>query len=311
MKPQKAYPAGSRISVTANELPLLENISLSVLKLGPGCVREPHWHPNSSEFTYCVKGKTLVTIFSPKNDHSTFTIDPGEVFYVPKGYLHYISNTSNEEAEYIIVFSHQLPDEINLSESINSMPAHVLGATFGRPSSFFEKIQNKKNVFFSGPVNEHPPLPSIPSRFKINAEKMSPQIVAQRGTAKVINCHSFPILEDLALFSLRINGNAVREPHWHPNASELNYVLTGRARLIILSPNGEVDDFEIGPGEGSYIPRSYYHYIENIGSEELHMTVFFTNCAPNDLGISGSLSAYSNEVLASIFGVSPDYFKDS
>lgn len=310
MKPQKVYSNGNRIMVSANELPLLNKIALSVLKLAPRCAREPHWHPNADEMSYCVKGKALVTIFSPKNEHNTFTVDEGEVFYVPKGYIHSITNLSAEEAEFIIVFSHHLPNEINLSDAVNSMPIHALSATFGVSDSVFEKIHSKKNVFASQPVDEKPSHPHIPSHFKVNVEKINPQVITAGGSAKIANKHSFPILEELALFSLRINGKGVREPHWHPNASELNYVLTGRARLTVLSPGGEIDTFEIGPGEGSYIPASYFHYIENLSSEELHMTVFFTNSAPDDLGLSGTLGAYSNELLAAVFGASADYFKE-
>ena len=101
-----------------------------------------------------------------------------------------------------------------------------------------------------------------------------------------------------------MNGKGIREPHWHPNANELNYVLTGRARLIVLSPGGDVDSFEIGPGEGSFIPTSYFHYIENIGTEELHMLVFFTHRTPSDLGIS-VLSALTQMKLSLLFLESP------
>jgi len=309
-KPQIVRPDGNRTLITAEELPILKDISISILKLTPHSMREPHWHPNAAELSYCVKGKAIVTIFSPKAEHNTFTVDPGEVFYVPKGYLHYISNISDEAAEFIIIFSHHLPEDLNISDSVNAIPAHALAATFGLPTSFFEKIQTKKNVNISGHVNEKPSLPFIASQFKINAEKLNPQLVTQGGSARIINGNSFPILENLAFFNLRINEKGIREPHWHPNASELNYVLTGRARLNILSPGGDVDSFEIGPGEGSFIPAAYFHYIENIGSDELHMTVFFTHRTPNDLGISGSLSAYSDEALSSLFGVPVEYFKD-
>lgn len=311
LKPQRLYSGGSRTSITANELPILSGISFSIIKLAPGCAREPHWHPNAGELTYCLKGKALVTIFSPKNEHSTFTLDVGEVFFAPKGYMHHIANISQEEGEYIVAFSDSKQEDINLSDCVNCMPPHVLSTTFGISPTFFEKIHSVKNVFATPKqVAEKPIYPSIPSHFKLNLEKVNPQIITNGGSAKIANKHSFPILEDLALFSLRIKGEAVREPHWHPNASELNYVVSGKARLIILSPGGEVDTFEIGPGEGSYIPASYYHYIENLSTEELHMTVFFSNSEPSDIGISGAMSAYSNELLAGVFNVPPEYFKE-
>jgi oxalate decarboxylase len=29
----------------------------------------------------------------------------------------------------------------------------------------------------------------------------------------------------------------VREPHWHPNAAELNYVIEGKVRFTVYGPN--------------------------------------------------------------------------
>ena len=97
--------------------------------------------------------------------------------------------------------------------------------------------------------------------------------------------------------------------HWHPNASELDYVLGGTARMIILSPGGSVDTFEVGPGEVVFIPPAFFHYIENPNSvNNMHMAVFFGNASPQDIGISGGLSANSNEVLGATFNLPPTYF---
>ena len=66
---------------------ILKGMALYFLELDKGGVREPHWHPNASELGYCLAGKALMTIFSPGASHDTFTVDPGEIVFVPKGYL--------------------------------------------------------------------------------------------------------------------------------------------------------------------------------------------------------------------------------
>lgn len=58
----------------------------------------------------------------------------------------------------------------------------------------------------------------------------------------------------------------VREPHWHPNATELNFVLKEKARLTIFSPGGLKDTFDLEQNQGSVIPAGYFHHIENMGS---------------------------------------------
>jgi oxalate decarboxylase len=45
----------------------------------------------------------------------------------------------------------------------------------------------------------------------------------------------------MATYSLKLNRGGVREPHWHPNAAELDYVINGRAHMVIFSPGGNID----------------------------------------------------------------------
>ena len=87
--------------------------------------------------------------------------------------------------------------------------------------------------------------------------------------------------------------------------AELDYVISGRARMTIFSPGDNVDTFEVGPGEIVFIPSAYFHYIENVNtSEDMQFAVFFDDERPEDKD-SGAFGAYSNEVLGSVFGLQP------
>lgn len=301
---------GHRHMVNGDNYPFMHNMALATILLKKGGVREPHWHPNANEMTYCVEGKALVTLFSPGNIHDTFTLSEGEVMYVPKAYLHHIENIHHGQSRFILAYDHHQPEDLDLSQSVGSMSAHVLASTFGSNQEDFKKLKkHAKDVFISQRKTiAKPQFSSIPNHNKLDLERINPQIETKGGSARIANNKNFPQLEHLALFSLRIAKNGVREPHWHPNATELNLVVKGKARLTILSPDGNIDTFEVKEGQGSIIPAGYFHHIENIGSKELHMTVFFNNPAPNDIGLSGALSAYSKEVLASLFSVDPKFF---
>src|ERR687883_262262 len=75
--------------------------------------------------------------------------------------------------------------------------------------------------------------------------------------------------------------------------------------MIIFGPDDTLDSFEVAPGEIVFIPPAYFHYIENIGDndDDMQFAIFFNNERPEDLGISGSFGAYSNDILASVFGI--------
>ena len=105
----------------------------------------------------------------------------------------------------------------------------------------------------------------------------------------------------VAMFSLRISTAGMRELHWHPRTSEMGYVVRGRARMTILSPDGAVNTYTLQAGDVYFVPAAYPHQIENIGEgadEEIFFLVFFDRETPQDIGYSAGVSAYSRQVLA-------------
>ncbi|CUI17776.1 Cupin 1 family protein [Candidatus Protochlamydia naegleriophila] len=135
--PQKQTTGGSRTDVTQQELAVLKGISLSLLRLHPKGIREPHWHPNANELSYCLEGRALMTVFSPGAVHDTFVIEPGALAFVPMGSIHHIENIGEEPVKLLICFDHEMPEDLNLSSSVAVMPSEILGETFRQKPDFF------------------------------------------------------------------------------------------------------------------------------------------------------------------------------
>jgi oxalate decarboxylase len=150
---------------------------------------------------------------------------------------------------------------------------------------------------------------NVPNAHKFNLETIPPQIQTAGGSVALGDANSFPILRGLALYSLKLKPGGIREPHWHPNAAEFDYVISGKARMTIFSPDDIGNTFEVGPGQIVFIPPAYFHYIENADpSNTTHFAVFFNSERPEDTGISGALSSFSNEVLAAVYNSEPSLF---
>ena len=149
-EPSLQVPGGSMTHVDASVFPILERLSIRRLLLAPRGVREPHWHANCHELTYCVRGEALVTIFGNQSARASFAVAAGEMFFVPSGALHHIENTGATEAEFILAFSHERPEDFGLSGTFGAMTDAVLGNTYDLPASAFAALKRSPETPGSG-----------------------------------------------------------------------------------------------------------------------------------------------------------------
>jgi oxalate decarboxylase len=148
------------------------------------------------------------------------------------------------------------------------------------------------------------------SPFKFDLKKCPPQVVAKGGTIQEANQGTFPNLagNGLAIYLLTLEPGAIRIPHWHPDAAELDYCLTGKARFGLAFPDGEWERFDLEAGQICILPQGWFHYIKNVGDEQLQLLVIFNNSNPNDIGISEAFQAIPKKVLGLAFNVPADRF---
>lgn len=306
IKPQN-YSGGSLTNVTSKETPGLVNISMATLKLHKRGSLEPIWHPNANKIGYCLQGNGLVSIRSPSGLED-FTIEEGDVFFIPQGYVHHIENIGDKENIIAFAFNHSDPQTMCLSCAIHSLSESVFNATFNTTGFLNElnKSQAQELIKVLSPLKKTPSF--ISCRYKFNIEESSKPILTKGGYLQLATKTNLPVLEGLGILGFGLNPKGVVEPHWHTNAGELVYIVKGQTRITVLSPDGKVDVINVKGGEGAFAPASYFHNIENVGKEDVEVIAFFSHAEPDYIGIGEVLGAYSNEVLASVFNVSPSYF---
>ena len=82
-----------------------------------------------------------------------------------------------------------------------------------------------------------------------NLDGTRSQFSSLSGNMTIMNADNFPILIGMGAALLCLKKGGVQEPHWHPNAAELNYCISGKAKMTIYSNNARKDDFMINPGQ--------------------------------------------------------------
>jgi oxalate decarboxylase len=308
IKPQESNEAGSLTYVTSKEMPGLVNLSYGNLRLKKRASLEPIWHPNANKIGYCVEGRVLVSLRTP-TEVETFTVEKGEIFFVPQGFIHHIENNNERESVIHFALDHTKPDTMYLSKAVYSISDTVFNSTFATASHFVDglKKSKKEGLIKTLPQMKHAP-DFIASRYKFNIEESAKAILTQGGYVQLGTKTNLSVLQGLGILGFGLKPKGTVEPHWHTNAGELVYIVKGKTRITVLSPDGHVDVLEVKGGEGAFAPASYFHNIENVGAEDVEVIAFFSHAEPNYIGIGEVVGSYSNEVLASIFNVEPTYF---
>jgi len=239
--------------MNTDNFPILQAMGAALLRLQKGGIREPHWHPNAAELSFCINGNAEITISGNKAASDSFTIKSGDLTFVPKGYLHDIQNIGDVEAKFVIVYDSDRPETLGISSAVGSLSPRVLNRAFGiNPPGLFDLLNydsTRDVTVGTKPVEgSGGSIPNTPNTHKFNLGSIDPQLQASGGTAALGSVSFFPILKGLACYLIRLKPSGIIEPHVHPNAAELNYVTGGKARFTILSPGGEVQSSEVGQG---------------------------------------------------------------
>src|SRR5580693_3538874 len=128
------------------------------------------------------------------------------------------------------------------------------------------------------------------------------------GSAKEATVAEFPISQSIAGVSMRLKPGAMRELHWHSLAAEWAYMLAGRCRVTVITPEGqaEVADFEVG--DTWYFPRGHGHALQGLGPGECHFLLGFDNGHFSEFGtfsVTDWIASAPPDVVARNLNLSP------
>ena len=126
--------------VTVREMPAMKEMAIVNMRLGPGVVRELHWH-KEAEWAYITAGRARLTVVDADRHVYVDDLDVGDVWLVPSGVPHSIQGLE-EGTEFVLVF-----DDGNFSENqtllitevMAHLPRSVVAKNFGVPEAAFKK----------------------------------------------------------------------------------------------------------------------------------------------------------------------------
>jgi len=130
------------------------------------------------------------------------------------------------------------------------------------------------------------------------------------GSVRIVSSIEFPVSTTITGVLEIIKPGAARELHWHPNADEWQYYISGKGRMTVFGSNARAstDDFE--KTDVGYVPQGYGHYIENTGDEDLVVLVALNSGIYQDISLSDWLATTPDQLLVDHFGGNLATWKD-
>lgn len=132
--------AGKVHIIDSKVFPAARTISVAIVEVEPGGMRELHWHPKAAEWQYYIQGKAKMTVFNSDGIARTFDFQAGDVGIVPNVAGHYIVNTGDEPLIFIEAFKNPVYSDISLNKWLATTPDQVVSDHLNVTNRFVESL---------------------------------------------------------------------------------------------------------------------------------------------------------------------------
>jgi oxalate decarboxylase len=124
---------------------------------------------------------------------------------------------------------------------------------------------------------------------------------SELGSMRRVTADNLPILKGLSIKRVLLNPGAMRTPHWHANANELTYCVSGTALVSILDDGSKFSSFIVTAGQMFHANSGSLHHIENVGEDVAEFIIAFRDERPEDFGFGATFGAFSDAVLGNTY----------
>lgn len=299
-------PGGTAKQHTIDNFPVAQSIAAVSMRLQPGALRELHWHAIAAEWAYIVSGRCRITVYSPDGHCEISDFGPGDIWYFPRGHAHSIQGLPPEECHFILVFDNGHFSEFgtsSITDWITHTPPEILIQDIGEAAVPIKKKAKGEAYIVQGPI---PPTNPIPHNPNIAPSQLShkyrlgvaPLIQFDGGSEQLASSKEFPISTTLTGVILRLEPGALRELHWHPNADEWQYYISGESEVGIFASNGRSRTDNFKEGQVAFINQGFGHYIKQLGKKETVILIVLSDGVYQEISISGWLASNPDQLLA-------------
>ncbi|UAL50694.1 cupin domain-containing protein [Bacillus sp. CMF21] len=149
--------------------------------------------------------------------------------------------------------------------------------------------------------------PSVQYTFDVNKSTLFKK--DSRNYINVLGIKQLNSLENVSLLDIFLSAQNVVEPHYHQNAAELVYCISGAAVVSILNPyTKQILNYPITPGQVANVPQGWWHY-EIATADHTHLLAIFDASSPEVILGSDILKFTPSNIMAHTYCLDENQWK--
>jgi len=304
---KRTYEGGWSREVTVRELPVSKTLAGVNMRLTAGGVRELHWH-TSAEWAIMLYGTARITAIDADGKSFVADVKKNDLWFFPSGIPHSIQGLKPDGAEFMLVFddgNFSEAETVLLSDSMAHLPREVLSKNFGVGEQAFANLPKQELFIFQTDVPGRleddqkvaaGALGKSPTDFAFRTMEMPPTKQTKSGEVRIVDSRNFEV-STTAMALVTVHPGGLRELHWHPNADEWQYYISGKGRMTVVATGNKARTMDFQEGDVGYIEKTLLHYIENTGDTDLVFIEMFKADHYQDLSFSEWLAHTPPELV--------------
>jgi oxalate decarboxylase len=233
----------------------------------------------------------------------------GDLWYFPAGIPHSIQGLAPDGAEFLLVFddgSFSEYETVLLSDVMAHTPREVMSRNFGVDRKQLVGIPQEELFIFQAPVpgplaldqeRAAGRLGASPLDFSFRHDEEGLTKKTRGGEVRIVDSSRFKVSTTVAVAIVTVEPGGMRELHWHPNADEWQYYISGKARMTVLGTGARARTMDFETGDVGYVPRTLPHYVDNVGDQSLRFLEVFRASRFQDLSLSEWLAHTPPELV--------------
>jgi oxalate decarboxylase len=239
-------------------------------------------------------------------------VSKGDLWFFPAGYPHSIQGLGPDDGcEFLLVFNDGMFSEDGtflISDWVAHTPPEILTKNSNLDRSDIAKLPTDELYIFPADLPRSLAQDraavggkSAASRIQYTSkmEGMAPTKKTRGGEVRVVDSRNFPASKSIASALVTVRPGGMRELHWHPNASEWQFYIAGKARMTVFMPPGRARTMDFNANDVGFIPPVAGHYIENTGDTDLVFLEMFRSDQYVDFSMNNWIRHLPPEMVTS------------